>query len=118
MHNGTCYANFYTLSNILKQREKCVRAATAFIEEGTSLVVGKLLRNCPAFSTWLCILICILKFPDNTNADQDVRAVWVNLAKKHAIPIRCVLFTASAKLCEHNDTFRALNLGSDVSFQP
>ncbi|OSS52154.1 hypothetical protein B5807_03827 [Epicoccum nigrum] len=77
--------------DILKTREKCVKAATAFIKEGTSLVV------------------------DNTNADQDVRAVWVNLAKKHAIPIRCILFTASAKLCEHNDTFRALNLGSDAN---
>lgn len=53
---------------------------------------------------------------DNTNADQDVRAVWVNLAKKHSIPVRCVLFTASAKLCEHNDTVRALNLGQEVGF--
>jgi|SRR5690242_12999139 len=53
---------------------------------------------------------------DNTNADQDVRTIWVNLAKKHSIPIRCVLFTAPAKLCEHNDTIRALNLGSDVGF--
>ena len=44
-----------------------------------------------------------------------MRAVWVNLAKKHSIPIRCVLFTASAKLCEHNDTVRALNLGPQVS---
>ncbi|KAJ4987269.1 polynucleotide kinase 3 phosphatase [Stagonosporopsis vannaccii] len=80
-----------TLSNALKQREKCVKAATALIDEGTSVVV------------------------DNTNADQDVRAVWVNLAKKHSIPIRCVLFTAPAKLCEHNDTVRALNLGSETN---
>ncbi|UPX17183.1 DNA kinase/phosphatase Pnk1, variant 2 [Ascochyta rabiei] len=79
------------LSNSLKQREKCVKAATALIEEGTSVVV------------------------DNTNADQDVRAVWVNLAKKHSMPIRCILFTASAKLCEHNDTFRALNLGPEAN---
>lgn len=33
----------------------------------------------------------------------------MKLAKKFEIPIRCVLFTASAKLCEHNDTVRALN---------
>ncbi|KAJ4361284.1 DNA kinase/phosphatase Pnk1 [Ascochyta clinopodiicola] len=30
------------LSNSMKQREKCVKAATAFIEEGTSVVVGTL----------------------------------------------------------------------------
>lgn len=40
----------------------------------------------------------------------------MNLAKKHSIPIRCVLFTASAKLCEHNDTVRALNLGPEVGY--
>ncbi|KAH6639531.1 polynucleotide kinase 3 phosphatase-domain-containing protein [Boeremia exigua] len=77
--------------DILKTREKCVKAATALIDEGKHVVV------------------------DNTNADQDVRAVWVNLAKKYSMPIRCVLFTASAKLCEHNDTYRALNLGSETN---
>ncbi|KAF1928602.1 DNA kinase/phosphatase Pnk1 [Didymella exigua CBS 183.55] len=77
--------------DILKTREKCVKTATALIEEGTSVVV------------------------DNTNADQDVRAVWVDLAKKHSVPIRCVHFTASAKLCEHNDTVRALNLGQETN---
>lgn len=54
--------------------------------------------------------------PDNTNADPDTRAVWVTLAQKLNVPIRCVLFTASSKLCEHNDTFRALNIGPEVSF--
>jgi predicted kinase len=52
---------------------------------------------------------------DNTNADPETRAVWVNLARKFEVPIRCVLFTASAKVCEHNDTVRALNLGPEVS---
>ncbi|KAF1358366.1 PNK3P-domain-containing protein [Lizonia empirigonia] len=85
---GYCRVN----QDILKTREKCVKAATALIEEGKSVVLL-----------------------DNTNADQDVRAVWVNLAKKHSIPIRCILFTASAKLCEHNDTVRALNLGHETN---
>ncbi|KAI4288359.1 MAG: hypothetical protein L6R35_002375 [Caloplaca aegaea] len=44
----------------------------------------------------------------NTNADQDVRAVWVQLAQRFKVPIRCVHFTASTKLCEHNDTVRAI----------
>lgn len=53
---------------------------------------------------------------DNTNADPETRRVWINLALKLNVPIRCVLFTAPPRLCEHNDTFRALNLGIEVSF--
>ncbi|KAK1908399.1 hypothetical protein P3342_009248 [Pyrenophora teres f. teres] len=73
----------------LKTREKCVKAATAFLQEDTSAVI------------------------DNTNADPDTRAVWITLAHKLNVPIRCVLFTAPPKLCEHNDAFRALNIGPE-----
>lgn len=48
---------------------------------------------------------------DNTNADPEVRSKWVQLAASHSVPIRCVLFTASPELCEHNDVVRALNSG-------
>ena len=48
---------------------------------------------------------------DNTNADPDTRSAWIHLAQKLKVPIRCVLFTAPTKLCEHNDTVRALNDG-------
>lgn len=51
----------------------------------------------------------VLEFPDNTNPDREVRAKWVELAKKHSMPIRCVHFTAPAQICEHNDVVRALN---------
>jgi predicted kinase len=60
-----------------------------------------------------CMLIMIPI--DNTNADPETRAVWVKLAQKLNVPLRCVLFTASARLCEHNDTVRALNPGPEVS---
>ena len=53
---------------------------------------------------------------DNTNADIDTRAHWLQLADKMGVPVRCVLFTASAKLCEHNDTVRALG-GTLVRFR-
>lgn len=46
---------------------------------------------------------------DNTNADAETRSRWIALATKHAVPIRCVLFTAPAEVCEHNDVVRALN---------
>ncbi|KAK4496537.1 hypothetical protein PRZ48_012517 [Zasmidium cellare] len=72
----------------LKTRDKCIKAATIAIQdEQTSVVV------------------------DNTNADVETRAAWVGLAAKLKVPIRLVHFTASAKLCEHNDTVRALSEG-------
>ena len=48
---------------------------------------------------------------DNTNADLETRKVWIDFARKANISVYCVHFTAPAKLCEHNDTFRALNTG-------
>ncbi|MCJ1374282.1 hypothetical protein MMC20_005514 [Loxospora ochrophaea] len=72
----------------LKTREKCLKVASECLSTGKSVVV------------------------DNTNADPDTRKVWVQLAQKIGIPIRCMHFTASPKLCEHNDTVRALNDGT------
>ncbi|KAH6674596.1 polynucleotide kinase 3 phosphatase [Halenospora varia] len=69
----------------LKTREKCLKVAGEYLSEGKSVAV------------------------DNTNADVEVRQKWIELAKKHTIPIRCVHFTAEAKICEHNDAVRALN---------
>lgn len=71
----------------LKTRDKCIKVATQYIEEKKSVVV------------------------DNTNADIETRAAWIGLAKKLQVPIRLIHFTAPAKLCEHNDTVRALSNG-------
>ncbi len=49
-----------------------------------------------------------LEGPDNTNAEPEIRAKWVDLARKYKIPIRCVWFTASTDLCRHNSAVRAL----------
>ncbi|KAI4242256.1 MAG: hypothetical protein L6R40_004127 [Gallowayella cf. fulva] len=68
----------------LKTRDKCIKVASNCLLEGIPVVV------------------------DNTNADRETRAIWVQLAKKFDVPIRCVHFTAPAKLCEHNDTVRAI----------
>ncbi|KAG8527914.1 uncharacterized protein KY384_006830 [Bacidia gigantensis] len=68
----------------LKTREKCVVAARKMLDERLSVAV------------------------DNTNADTEVRAVWVKLAREYGVPVRCVYFTAPVRLCEHNDTVRAL----------
>lgn len=53
----------------------------------------------------------IFEHLDNTNADPETRAVWVQLAHKFAVPIRCAHLPAPAKLCQHNDTVRALSTG-------
>ena len=71
--------------DILKTRDKCIKTARQLLEGGSSVVV------------------------DNTNRDKEARAHWVQLARDFSIPIRCILFTASARLCEHNDVVRAHN---------
>jgi bifunctional polynucleotide phosphatase/kinase len=68
----------------LKTRDKCIKVAAKFLEDNVSIAV------------------------DNTNADIETRAAWLSLGKKLKVPTRLVHFTASAKLCEHNDTVRAL----------
>ena len=73
--------------DILKTRDKCVKVATQHLEDKKAVVV------------------------DNTNADIETRAVWIQLAKRLQVPIRLVHFTAPAKLCEHNDTLRSLSDG-------
>ena len=70
--------------DILKTRDRCMKVATQLIEDKKPVVV------------------------DNTNADIETRAAWIMLGKKLKVPVRLVHFTASAKLCEHNDTVRAL----------
>lgn len=71
--------------DILKTREKCLKCAGDMLSKGISVAV------------------------DNTNADEAVRDIWVKLAAKYNVPVRCVLFTATLRLCEHNDVVRALN---------
>ena len=78
--------------------------AEDYLSEGKSVVVGEIhsfSNEMPKCADYL--------LSDNTNADTEVRSKWVELAKKHSVPIRCVLFTASAEICEHNDVVRALN---------
>ena len=71
--------------DILKSRERCLKAAKEQLNAGKSVAI------------------------DNTNADVDTRAHWVRLGHDFKIPVRCVHFTATTRLCEHNDCVRALN---------
>ncbi|KAI1506693.1 polynucleotide kinase 3 phosphatase [Biscogniauxia marginata] len=69
----------------LKTRAKCFKAAAELLDEGNSIAI------------------------DNTNPDPDGRKEWIELARKHKVPIRCVWFKMAKALCEHNDVVRALN---------
>lgn len=69
----------------LKTREKCLKVADQYLTKQKSIAI------------------------DNTNADAETQSKWIALAAKHAVPIRCVLFTARSEICEHNDVVRALN---------
>ncbi|EAA30326.3 PNK3P-domain-containing protein [Neurospora crassa] len=71
--------------DVLKSKDKCLKAATEYLKEGDSVVV------------------------DNTNPDPDTRKQWVELAKKQGVPVRCVWFRTPLVVCEHNDAVRALN---------
>lgn len=78
----------YTRVNqdILKSRDKCLRVARNSLENGESVAV------------------------DNTNASVEARKYWVDLAREMKVPIRCVFFTTPARLAEHNDSVRAMNV--------
>ncbi|TWU78434.1 hypothetical protein ED733_008847 [Metarhizium rileyi] len=69
----------------LKSREKCRQAAKELLSQGRSIVI------------------------DNTNADPETRALWVEVATAANVPIRCVWFKTPLYICEHNDAVRAHN---------
>lgn len=71
--------------DILKSRDKCLKVAREYLQEGKSVAV------------------------DNTNADPETRKHWIELSKQLKIPVRCLLFTADLKLCEHNEAVRIMN---------
>ncbi|KAH6684945.1 bifunctional polynucleotide phosphatase/kinase [Plectosphaerella plurivora] len=79
--------------DLLQSRDKCIKVAKECLGKGQSVAIVRLTTE-PT---------------DNTNADPATRAIWVDLAKKHDIPIRCVWFKTPLIVCEHNDAVRALN---------
>ncbi|OKL58889.1 hypothetical protein UA08_05654 [Talaromyces atroroseus] len=74
----------------LKTRQKCIKVAKELLSAGRSIAV------------------------DNTNANLETRAYWIQIARDFNIPIRCIYFTAPPSLCKHNDAVRA----ATPSFNP
>ena len=69
----------------LGNRARCLRAARDLLAGGAAVAI------------------------DNTNPDPDGRREWVELARAHDVPVRCVWFRTPPAVCEHNDAVRALN---------
>ncbi|RDX45439.1 PNK3P-domain-containing protein [Lentinus brumalis] len=72
--------------DMLKTRDKCIKAAAEALQAGQSVVV------------------------DNTNRDVQTRKFYIDLAKKQDVPIRCFYFAGSLELAWHNNLYRAFNL--------
>jgi bifunctional polynucleotide phosphatase/kinase len=70
----------------LKTRDRCLKAARGYLQEGSSVAV------------------------DNTNANVEARNYWISLGREFNVPVRCVYFTTPLRLAEHNDSVRALNV--------
>ncbi|KAI9313286.1 polynucleotide kinase 3 phosphatase-domain-containing protein [Dichotomocladium elegans] len=70
----------------LRTKEKCVAACQAAIKENKPVVIDA----------------------DNTNPDVATRAMYIDIAKKAKVPIRCFVFTASEHLAKHNNYYRGL----------
>lgn len=77
--------------DILRTRDKCIKVVEETIKDGQSCVV------------------------DNTNRDAATRKHYVDLAKKHNVPIRCFLFNGTFELAWHNNLYRAFNLPDSVA---
>lgn len=70
--------------DMLRTREKCVKAAAETLLEGKSCVVGMLA------TPRILVLPCFDQHVDNTNRNAETRKYYVELAKKHTIPVRYV----------------------------
>ncbi|KAI0693882.1 PNK3P-domain-containing protein [Cytidiella melzeri] len=77
----------------LHTRDKCLKAVEEAIKGGKSCVV------------------------DNTNRDKATRKLYIQLARKLDVSIRCVLFNGSIDLAWHNNLYRAFNLPDEVALK-
>jgi bifunctional polynucleotide phosphatase/kinase len=71
--------------DLLKTKKKCFDVAESALQEGKSVVV------------------------DNTNRNRDTRREWIDFARAHGVPIRCVVVKASKDVCFHLNKFRGVS---------
>ncbi|CAG8487177.1 8954_t:CDS:10 [Diversispora eburnea] len=74
--------NIFT-QDTLKTKAKCVKTCEEALKKSKPVVI------------------------DNTNPDVENRKMYIDLAKKYDVPIRCFWFQASEALSKHNNMYRA-----------
>lgn len=66
-------------NDTLKTKEKCIKVCREALQEGKSVVI------------------------DNTNPTEDVRRLYINIAKEFKVPVRALYFDVSKDICIHNN---------------
>ncbi|KAG0172213.1 hypothetical protein DFQ30_010907 [Apophysomyces sp. BC1015] len=74
----------YVNQDVLKSRDKCVKACKAALASNKSVVI------------------------DNTNPEASTRTLYIKLAQLAGVPVRCFHFTADEHLSRHNNLYRAI----------
>lgn len=84
----------YVNQDTLKTKAKCIKLVESSIKNGKSVVI------------------------DNVNINKEQRKVFIDIAKKYNLKIRCLHFTTSKDLCVHNAYFRNYITNGDRKIIP
>lgn len=87
------YLSAYTRINMdtLKTKRKCISTCMSELDKGNSVVI------------------------DNTNPDKATRKIYIDLAKRHNIPIRCLVMNVSKDMIYHLNRYRLYKTGKYIS---
>ncbi|EIE89353.1 hypothetical protein G6F46_005521 [Rhizopus delemar] len=75
----------YVNQDELKTRDKCIKACQEALKNQQSVVI------------------------DNTNPEIATRQLYINLAQKANVPVRCLYFGQNEDLAQHNNYYRAIH---------
>lgn len=79
-------ADYTRINNdTLRSRDRCLKVLGESLSQGKSCVV------------------------DNTNPTREVRAYYINMAKRHSVPVRCINLKVDKPMAFHLDTLRLVN---------
>jgi bifunctional polynucleotide phosphatase/kinase len=79
----------YVNQDTLKTKERCVKACQGALANNQSVVI------------------------DNTNPEIATRQLYIKLAQKYNVPVRCFYFGDNEDLAQHNNYYRALYKGAE-----
>ncbi|CAG8789671.1 2778_t:CDS:10, partial [Dentiscutata erythropus] len=86
------YGYMHVNLDTMKSKQKCIQSCEFAFKHNKSVVI------------------------DSTNPSIQSRKLYIDIAKKHKVPVRCFWFKASEALARHNNMYRHVN--SDIGTQP